>query len=62
MREQTPTRTGPERTALDDAATCVVALQQAGYPQVLVVDCTVDQRLPVLRVIVPGLRPEPRHG
>lgn len=55
------TRTGPGRTALDDAATCLVALQRHGYAQVLVVDCTVHAELPVLRVIVPGLRPEPRH-
>ena len=56
-----PSRAGPDRTALDDAATCMVALQRAGYQQALTVDCTVDARLPVLRVIVPGLRPEPRH-
>jgi YcaO-like protein with predicted kinase domain len=54
-----PTRTG--RTALDDATTALVALQRAGYQQALYVDCTQDARLPVLRVIVPGLLPEPRH-
>lgn len=54
-----PTRTG--RTALDDATTALVALQRAGYQQALYVDCTQDARLPVLRVIVPGLQPEPRH-
>jgi YcaO-like protein with predicted kinase domain len=54
-----PTRAG--QTALDDASTALVALQRAGYAQALVVDCTQDQRLPVLRVIVPGLKPEPRH-
>jgi YcaO-like protein with predicted kinase domain len=54
-----PTRTG--RDALEDASIALVALHRAGYPQVLTVDCTRDPQLPVLRVIVPGLRPEPRH-
>jgi len=53
-----PTRDAPD--ALGDAAICTVALQRAGYEEILAVDCTRDPRLPVLRVIVPGLRPEPR--
>jgi YcaO-like protein with predicted kinase domain len=53
-----PTR--EHRTALEDAATALVAIQRHGC-RALVVDCTVDPRLPVLRVLVPGLRAERHH-